>query len=111
MEWVPNKEPSTSRPSVKEYKKIDGNATSHSMYAIKANAQKGVEKDVDLVSKNLKPKFLGQLHDEVLLTTGSRCKHFKENEDRIILKMAYCSGNTTEKLVASKTTKLFYQSN
>ena len=39
MECVLNKQPSTSRTSVKEFSKNDGNATSYSMNAIKANAQ------------------------------------------------------------------------
>ena len=36
--------------------------------------------------KNLKLKFLGQPFDEVLIMTDSRYKHYKTNEDRIILK-------------------------
>ena len=36
--------------------------------------------------KNLKLKLLGQAHDEVLLTTDRRFKHYKANEDRINLK-------------------------
>ena len=36
--------------------------------------------------KNLRLKLLGQPHDEVLLTTDRRFKHYKANEDRIILK-------------------------
>ena len=51
-----------------------------------ANAQIQVEQDVDLVLKNMKLKILGQPHDEVLMTTDSRCKNYKANEDRIILK-------------------------
>ena len=45
-----------------------------------------VEQDVDLVLENLKLKTLGQPHDEVLLTTGRRFRHYKANEDRITLK-------------------------
>ena len=45
-----------------------------------------MEQDADLVSKNLKLKTLGQPHDDVLLTTGRLCKHYKANEDRIIPK-------------------------
>ena len=45
-----------------------------------------VEQDADLVLKNLKVKILGQPHDDVLLTTDRRFKHYKANEDRIILK-------------------------
>ena len=58
---------------------------SHSIHGIKANARKQVEQDVDLDFKNLKLKILGQL-DEVLLTTDKRFKHYKANEDRIVLK-------------------------
>ena len=36
--------------------------------------------------KKLKLKILGQPHDDVLLTTDRRFKHYKANEDRIILK-------------------------
>ena len=44
-----------------------------------------MEQDADLVLKNLKLKVLGQPHDDVLLTTDRRFKHYKANEDRIIL--------------------------
>ena len=70
-----------------EFTKIDGNTTSYSLHGIKANARKRVEQDADLVLKNLKLKILGQPHDDVLLTTTDRrFKHYKANEDRIILK-------------------------
>ena len=36
--------------------------------------------------KNLKLKILGQPHDDLLLATDRRFKHYKANEDRIILK-------------------------
>ena len=74
------------KSSIKEFTKIDGNTTSYSLHGIKANARIGVEKDADLVLKNLKLKILGQPHDDVLLTTDRRFKHYKANEDRIILK-------------------------
>ena len=74
------------KPIIKEFTKIDGNATSYSIHRIKANARIRVEQDVDLVLKNLKLKILGQPYDEVLLTTDNRFKHYKANEDRIILK-------------------------
>ena len=74
------------KPSIKEFTKIDGNTTSYSIHGIKANVRIRVEQDVDLVLKILKLKILGQLHDEVLLTTDKRFKHYKANEDRIILK-------------------------
>ena len=51
---------------------------------IKANARIRVEHDVDLLSKNLKLKILGQPHDEVLMTTDNRYKHYKAKEVCII---------------------------
>ena len=56
------------------------------MNGIQANARIKVERDADLVLKNLKLKVLGQPHDYVPMTTDSRFKHYKANEDRIILK-------------------------
>ena len=74
------------KPSIKEFTKIDGNTTAYSIHGIKANARIRVEQDADLVLKNLKPKIFGQPHDDGLLTTYRRFKHYKANEDRIILK-------------------------
>ena len=85
-EWVVNQEPSSLKPSIKEFAKVDGNTMSYSFHRIKANARIRVEQDVDLVLKNPKLKILGQPHDDVLLTTDRRFKHYKANEDRIILK-------------------------
>ena len=85
-EWVINQEPSTMKPSIKEFTKIDGNTTAYSLHGIKANARIRVEQDADLVLKNLKLKILGQHYDDVLLTTDRRFTHYKANEDRIILK-------------------------
>ena len=85
-EWVTIQEPSTMKPSIKEFTKIDGNTTAYSLHGIKANARIRVEQDADLVLKNLKTKILGQPHDDVLLTRDRRFKHYKANEDRIILK-------------------------
>ena len=88
-EWVANQEPSSMKPSIKQFKKIDGNTTAYSLHGIKANARIRVKQDADLVLKilkNLKLKRLGQPHDDVLLTTDRRFKHYKANEDRIILK-------------------------
>ena len=68
-EWVVNQEPSSMKPSIKEFTKIDGNTTSFSLHGIKANARIRVEQDADLVVKNPKLKILGQPHDDVLLTT------------------------------------------
>ena len=56
------------------------------MNGIKANARIQVEQDVNLVLKNMKPKILGQPHDEVLMMADSRYKNYKANEDRIFLK-------------------------
>ena len=74
------------KPSIKEFTKIDGNTTSYSIYGIKASARLRVEQDADLILKNLKLKIFGQPDDDVLLTTDRRFKHYKANEDRIILK-------------------------
>ena len=85
-EWVVNQEPSSMKPSIKEFTKIDGNTTSYSINGIKANARIRVDQDANLVLKNLKLKKLGQPHEDVLLTTDRRFKHYRANEDRIILK-------------------------
>ena len=85
-EWVANREPSSMKPSIKEFTKIDGNKTSYSIQGIKSNARIRVEQDADLVLKNLKLKIVGQPRDDVLLTTDRRFKHYKANENRIILK-------------------------
>ena len=85
-EWVVNQELSSLKPSIKDITKVDGNTTSYSINRIKANARIRVEQDADLVLKNLKLKILGQPHDDVLLATDRRYKHYKANEDRIILK-------------------------
>ena len=85
-EWVLNQELSSMKPSIKKFTKIDGNTTSYSINGIKASARIRVQQDADLVLKNLKLKLLGQPHDDVLLATDRRFKHYKANEDRIILK-------------------------
>ena len=85
-EWVKNQELSSLKPSIKEFTKIHGNTTSYSNIAIKASARIRVEQDVDIVLKNLKLKIFSQPHDDVLLATDRRYKHYKANEDRIILK-------------------------
>ena len=74
------------KPSIKDFTKIERNTTAYSLHGIKANARIRVEQDADLVLKNLKLKLLGQPNDVVLLTTDNRFKHYKANEDRIILK-------------------------
>ena len=84
-EWVINQEPSSMKPSIKEFTKIDGNTTAYSLHGMKANAKIRVQQYADLVLKNLKLKILGQPYDDVLLTTDRRFTHYKANEDCIIL--------------------------
>ena len=97
-EWVVNQEPPAMKPSIKEFTKIDRNTTSYSLYGIKTNARIRVEQNADLVLNNLKLKILGQPHDDVLLTTDRQFKHYKTQEDRIILKdgllLRKCYGET-----------------
>ena len=85
-QWAANEKLPALKMSVKEFTETDGNTTSYSMSSIKATARIRVEQDVDFVLKNLKLKILGQPFDEVLIMTDSRYKHYKTNEDRIILK-------------------------
>ena len=85
-EWVASQAQSSMKPNITEFTKIGGNTTSYSINGIKASARIRVEPDADLVLKNLKLKILGQPHDDVLLTMDRRYKHYKANEDRIILK-------------------------
>ena len=54
VERVVNQEPSSMKPSIKEFTKIDGNTTSYSINGIKASAGIRVEQDSDLILKNLK---------------------------------------------------------
>ena len=84
-EWVVNQEPSSMKPSIKQFTKIDGNTTSYCINGIKANAQIRVVQDADLVLTNLEMKIMGQPHDDVLLTTDRPFRHYKANEDRIII--------------------------
>ena len=56
------------------------------MNGIKANARIRVNQDFDQFSKNLRFKIFSQPHEEVLITTDRRYKHYKANEDLIILK-------------------------
>ena len=72
------------KPSIKEFTKIDVNTTSYSINGSEASERIRVEQDADLVLKNLKLKIFGQPHDDVLLTTNRRFKHYKAKEDRII---------------------------
>ena len=74
------------KPSIKEFTKVDGNTTSYSINGLKAIARIRVEQDADLVLKNLKLEKLGQPHDDMLLALDRQYKHYKANEDRIIVK-------------------------
>ena len=57
------------------------------MNGVKATARIRVEQKVNLVLKNPKLEILGLApHDEVLITRDPRNKHYKANEQRIILK-------------------------
>ena len=88
-EGVAIEEPSSMKPSIMEFTKLDGNTTNTTSYStnrIKANGLIRGAQDADLVLRNLNLKILGQTHDDVLLTTDRRFKHYKANEDRIILK-------------------------
>ena len=84
--WEANDEISTMRSNVKIFTVINGNTTLLSMFEIKDNARIREEQDNDLVLKNLKLNILGQPFEEVLLTTERQYKHYKTNEERIILK-------------------------
>ena len=52
-EWEVNQEPSSRKPNIKDFTKIDGNTTSYSINRSKASARIRVEQDADLVLKNL----------------------------------------------------------
>ena len=112
-QWVATEESSSLNASVKEFTEIDENTTSYSMNGIKVNARIWVEQDLDLVLKNMKLKTPGQPHDELLITTDSRNKHNKANEDRIILQDGLLFrkyfGETKQRV--SNTTKFSSQSN
>ena len=86
VEWVVKQEPSSMKPSIKNFTEIDGNTTSYSINGIKASAATRAEQEVDLALKNLKFKKFGPPHDDVLLTTDRRFKHWKANEVHITLK-------------------------
>ena len=75
------------------------------MIGIKANARIRAEQDVDVAVNNLKLKILDQLRDEVLLTTDKQCKHYKTNQDPIILKDDLLLRKNYGKLLVLKTTK------
>ena len=81
-----NEQSPNKKTTVKQLTRIDGNTMLYSVNGSKANARIRVERDVDLVLKNMKLKILGQPYDEVLIVTDSRYMNYKANEDRIILK-------------------------
>ena len=81
------------------------------MKGIEANARIWRGQDSDLVFKNMKLKNLRQPHDEVLITTDSRYKHYKAIEDRINLKGGLIFRKNLEKRVVSNTTNFSFQSN
>ena len=81
-QWVANQEPSLLKTGVKEFTQIDGNTTSFNMNGTMANVQILKEHGIDLLSKNLILKVLGQANEEVLITTNPRYKQYKANEDR-----------------------------
>ena len=55
-DWVAHEEPSSMKPSMKEFTKIHVNTMSYSIHGIQANARTRVEQNVNLVLKNLKLK-------------------------------------------------------
>ena len=95
------------KPSIKEFTKIDGNITSCSINGIKANARIRVKQDADLVLKNIKLKIHAQPHDDVLLTTDRQFRHYKANEDRIILKDGLLFRKYNQKTVIVKYYQTF----
>ena len=109
MEWVADTESSKMSTSVKEFTKIDEKATSYSMNGIKANVKIQVQQDIDIVFKNPELKILKQTYHELLLTTNKRYKHYKTNEDRIIIKDGLIFRKNYRKTVSVKNYK-FLQS-
>ena len=85
-QWAVHEESPALRTNVEKFRNIDGNTTSYTMIAVKANEKKRVEQDVDLVLKNKKLKIIGQPRDEILIMTDSRYKNCKAKENRIFLK-------------------------
>ena len=100
-DWVANEEPSSMKTNIKELTKFGANSTSYYMNEYKANALIRKKQDVNVVLRNLIFKTTGQSQVEALLATNRRKKHYKANEDRIILKKDSNSGYTMEKLEAS----------
>ena len=80
---------------IKASLKINRKSAPNSIKRIKANARIPVEQETNQVQRNSKLKIVGQSHDEMLLTTDSRFKHYKMNEDLIIFKhcLLFCKYN------------------
>ena len=95
-----------------KYQKIYKDRRKHHVvfHGIKANERIRVELVADLAVNNLRLKILGQPHDDVLLSTDRGYKHYKQMRIALSSRMDSYSGNTTEKLVASNTTKFSYRS-
>ena len=110
-EWASIEEPTSIKPSIKDFTKIDWNTTSYSINGNKPNSWMQAEPDVDLFPENLKLETLGQPDGEVLLTTDRRHKHYKEMKIVSFSKMDCYSRNSMEKLIASNTTKFSNPSN
>ena len=69
--------------SVKELIIVRANKAAYAINAIKYEARIRAEQDADRLLKNMKPKILGQKYDEAAMTSDSRHKHYKANENRI----------------------------
>ena len=102
QEGLANVEPISLRTSVKEFTKLDRKTTSYFIIGIEANERMRVEQNVDLVLKKSKLKLQGHLLDEVLLTTDRRYKHYKANEDGIILREGLIFQKNLEETVSVK---------
>ena len=84
-EWITKGEPSSRKPSIKEFTKNDRNTTSY-MNGINTSARIWVEQINDLLLQNSKLKTLSQPHVEVLLTKGRQFEQYKALEDRLAVK-------------------------
>ena len=104
-ERVAHGEPSSMKPSIKEFTKFDGNTTSYAIDGITAKARIPIEQDVDLILKNEKFKIFGQPQDEVLLTTDRRFNHLRADEESSIFKNGLLLLKYHGELVTSNTAK------
>ena len=109
-EWVINQEPSSMKPSIKQFTKIDGNTTSYSINGIKAKTRIRAEQDADLVLKNLNSNYLANCMTVRYWQRTDNLSTTKRTRIALTSKMDSYSGNTTDKLVTSKTTNFSYQS-